>query len=83
MLDPNCAADERNDITDGTRFVADVDDEVNFEIDASDENCFRDKLGRLHYNRYMSGPTKLVLRAVKFSPSNSMYHVNDMLPLLL
>ena len=28
----------------------------------------------------MSGPTKLVLRAVKFSPSNSMNHVNDLLP---
>ena len=74
-------ADERNDIVDGTHFVVDPDI-INVVLDGNDENCFIDKLDRPHYKRYMSGPTKLVLRSVKFFPSNSMHHAIDMLPLL-
>ena len=32
--------------------------------------------------RFMAGPAKLVIRAVKFAPSNAMHHVKDLLPLL-
>ena len=48
----------------------------------ADRHFFRDKLGRLHHNQYMAGPAKLVIRAVKFTPSNAMHHANDILLLL-
>ena len=84
VIDPMYTADERNDIIDGTRFVSAENDnrQISSEISTTDNDYFRDKLGRGHYKTFMSGQTKLVLRAVKSFPSNSMLHVNDMLPLL-
>ena len=41
-----------------------------------------DRLGRIHHNRHMADPAKLVIRAVNFSPSNAMHHANDILLLL-
>ena len=45
------------------------------------QNTF-DRLGRKHYQRFSSGPVRMVLRAVKFSPSTAEAHTNDLLPLL-
>ena len=47
-----------------------------------ERSLFIDKLKRNHYPRFMSGPLRLVLRSVKFSPSSAQNHCNDMLPLL-
>ena len=58
---------ERNGFSSNTGFV--IDDHSNDEATSvADRGVFRDKLGRLHFNRYMAGPVKLVLRAVRFSP---------------
>ena len=80
VVDDKFSADDRNDLLNGAGFV--LTDEHSDEVQerSSGIPTYCDKLGRLHYCRYMSGPTKLVLRSVKFSPSNSMNHVNDLLP---
>ena len=41
-----------------------------------------DKLGRLHNQKLKAGPAFIKLRACKFSPSSSMRHANDLLPIL-
>ena len=79
-IDPIYPAEEKNDIVFGDGFVLEPSEDVDDQ--SNDENLFKDKLGRTHYVRYMSGSTKLVLRAMKFFSSNAMHHVNDMLPLL-
>ena len=43
---------------------------------------FIDKLGRKHFNRFTSGPTRLVLRASIFAKSTAASHANDLLPML-
>ena len=58
---------------------------VDHEISATKnvaEHYFIDKLGRKHYSRFNSGPLRLMLRSVKFSPSSAQNHCNDMLPML-
>ena len=59
-----------------------IDDDVPVARQPDEKGLFVDKLGRKHYPRFMSGPLRLVLRAVKFSPSSAQNHCNDMLPLL-
>ena len=80
VIDPIYTAEEKNDIVSVDGFVHEPSEDVH--VQSNNENLFKDKLGRTHYVRYMSGPTKLVLRAVKFFSSNAMHHANDMLPLL-
>ena len=79
VVDQAYTAEEENDIIQESGFILE-DELMDKEMSQNNKKSFRDKLGRLHYHRYMSGPTKLVLRAVKFSPSNAMNHVNDLLP---
>ena len=45
------------------------------------QNTF-DRLGRKYYQRFSSGPVRMVLRAVMFSPSTAQTRTNDLLPLL-
>ena len=44
------------------------------------QNTF-DRLGRKYYQRFSSEPVRMVLRAVKFSPSTAQTRTNDLLPL--
>ena len=63
------------------------DDEALSKIDpdisqqSEGQNSF-DRLRRKHYQRFSSGPVRMALRAVKFSPSTAEAHTNDLLPLL-
>ena len=43
---------------------------------------FIDKLGRKHFNRFTSGPPRLVLRASIFAKSTAASHAYDLLPML-
>ena len=45
------------------------------------QNTF-DRVGSKHYQRFSSGPVRMVLRAVKFSLFTAEAHTNDLLPLL-
>ena len=52
-------------------------------VQPSEDNMYTyDKLKRKHYNRLVSGPSLLVLRATKFQVSSAATHANDILPLL-
>jgi len=46
------------------------------------DNHFIDTLGRKHFPRFTYGPLRLMLRAVKLSPSSAQNHCNDMLSIL-
>ena len=80
VIDQAYTTDKRNDFSGDTGFVIERGNEVS-DIPA-DRRFFRDKLERLHHNRYMAGAAKLVIRPVKFTPSNVMHHANDILLLL-
>ena len=53
-----------------------------YPIQKSSRSLVKDKLGREHYERFCSGPLRLVLYAVKFDPSSVQNHVNDLLPMM-
>lgn len=54
------------------------------EEPAVDNNVFTyDKIGRKHHKKFVSGPSRLVLRATKFAQSTVATHANDILPMLL
>ena len=77
VVDSVYTDDDRNDKVSNNGFLLEPSEEAQ---SSEETNVFHDKLGWAHYLRYMNGPTKLVLRAVKFSPSNAMHHVYDILP---
>ena len=59
-----------------------VNNQILVENPENHQDYFIDKLGRKHFKRFVSGPTHLVLHAVKFGSSNSQKHANDMLSIL-
>ena len=51
-------------------------------ISDTEGDFFIDKSGRKHFNRFISGPTRLILCASIFAKSTAASHANNLLPML-
>ena len=52
------------------------------KISDAEGDFFIDKLGKKLFNRFTSGPTRLILRACIFAKSTATSHANDLVPML-